>query len=610
MTPAWATRWVQSWTKLRFGLPILVKDLTELAARRRTYIVRTVYAALLFVAFTLFFMVAVSNRGSTYRLLGAGRGMLEFLIVIQLVGIYLFLPAMVVDSIAGEKERGTLALLFSTDLRPWEILLQKYFSRLIPMFTFLLLSLPLMAVAYSFGGFSSRRLLLAAYVIFTTCMQVAAFALVWSAFCRTTSEATGATYSGAILLFIATVLLSFLLSEYYGFRNGYAFSPMISVFPSMLLIGVPFGGLPAGAAAMPWVWTLLFLLAARRFLVTRGFVKKKRPKDLFKQAHKLLLLLMSLRKGFRAGRRHRPVGDLPGRDPVTWRELASSSLRTPGGFAFTAAVFGLVLGGAAAIFVHQIGFHDGQGSIGVSLIVFGVWLVGAVSVTVKSASAFGLERANNTLTLLLTTPLTGREIVAQKAAAVRRRALLIFVLLGALFLVEVILDTRWGSGHYRRGLYGYQSEHGRHQGLDFGQFGYLLVSFLSVVVYLSMVGWVAGWIGLRLRKQAHATGLAFGAIFGICVAPFFLAPIVAELTGTYIRSGPQWLFAFSPGTIVVLTEFANFDDIFHEMFDTHAAWPILLNFTLHGGIALFFRRLCLANADRYLGRPVSSGDPE
>ncbi|MHC4251358.1 MAG: hypothetical protein ACYS9X_19735, partial [Planctomycetota bacterium] len=42
--------WVRSARKIRFGLPVLMKDLTELAARRRTYIVRSVYASLLFMA--------------------------------------------------------------------------------------------------------------------------------------------------------------------------------------------------------------------------------------------------------------------------------------------------------------------------------------------------------------------------------------------------------------------------------------------------------------------------------------------------------------------------------------------------------------------------------
>ena len=44
-----------------------------------------------------------------------------------------------------------------TRLGPFTILFEKLLSRLVPMFTFLLLSLPLMAFAYSLGGVSTRR---------------------------------------------------------------------------------------------------------------------------------------------------------------------------------------------------------------------------------------------------------------------------------------------------------------------------------------------------------------------------------------------------------------------------------------------------------------------
>jgi len=608
-TPTRASRWWQGVKNLRHGMPVLIKDLTELAARRRTYIVRTVYASLLFISFAIFFFALASDRGhSLYRMLGSGKEILVFLIVIQLVGVYLFLPAMVVPSIAGEKERGTLGLLFTTDLGPWEILLQKYLSRLAPMFMFLLLSLPLMAVAYSFGGLSSRKVLVAAYVIFTTCMQVAAFALMWSTFCRNTSEATGATYAGAIILSVAMVLFSLLLTEEFRIRSGHAFIPMISVFPWMLLTGAPMGGLPTGAAVMPWGWTVLFLVLARRFLVRRAFLKKKRPKSLLRHAKDLFRFLISLRKGLRGLRTrkiHKPVGDLPGKRPITWRELASSSLRTPGSFAFTAGVLGSILVGATLLFAHWIGFDDNDRGVAPIFVVFGVWVAGALAITTKSSSIFSLERANNTLELLITTPLTGREIVAEKAAAVRRRALLIYALLGALFIIEVILDTRWGLGRnrYYRGYYG-------HYDSDLGQIGYLVVSFLSVPIYLWMAGWLAGWIGLRFRKQAHATGLAFGSIFGICVGPLVLAGVVSALSGVRMGRGPEWLLALSPATIVVLTELANLDNLFEEAFDAPAAVPIILNWIVCIGIGATFRSLSLRNADRYLGRPVSSGGSE
>ena len=42
---------------------------------------------------------------------------------------------MMASAISQEKERDTLGLLFLTDLTPWELTLQKYIGRLIPMLT-------------------------------------------------------------------------------------------------------------------------------------------------------------------------------------------------------------------------------------------------------------------------------------------------------------------------------------------------------------------------------------------------------------------------------------------------------------------------------------------
>lgn len=590
MTPGWASR-------IRFGLPLLAKDLTELAARRRTYVVRSVYAALLFISFAIFFYGTVAGRRDVFLVLGAGRAMSQFLIIVQLTGIYLFLPAMVSGAITEEKEKRTLELLFATDLGPWEILLQKYIGRIIPMFTFLLLSLPLLAVAYSFGGVDTGWFAVAVYVLFTTCMQVAAFALMWSTICRTSSEAIGGTYGAGILIFMTVGILSLLLAQPIYLGNSYAFSPLISVFPPMLLIGVPFGGLPAGAAAMPWAWTALFLLGARFFLVRRAHVPAKKRRGLFRRLNDWMAAARSTTRG-RGRSRH--AGDFPGDRPIAWREVGKTSLGSVNGFVVTGLVLGLPVLIAAWILSSWIG--QSPPSIGVTLVVFALWVGAALSITVKSASAFTLERTNGTLELLLTTPLTGREIVSQKAAAVRRRILLMTLLLGVLFVWEVVLESATPPRRsYSHGYYG----SGRN--LDFGPLGYLMIAFLSVPVYLSAAGWVATWLGLRSRKRSRATMLSLGVVFSWCVGPFILAAVIMSLSGSYRE--PVWLFAFSPATIVVLTELANYDNTFHELFGTGAGLPIALSFALYGGTALVFRSLCLTNADRYLGRPAATGAP-
>jgi ABC-type transport system involved in multi-copper enzyme maturation permease subunit len=593
--------WVRSARKIRFGLPVLIKDLTELAARRRTYIVRSVYASLLFMAFALFFMAEVSRRGLEYRLMGAGRDMLEFLTIVQLVGVYLFLPAMVAPCIAGEKERGTLGLLFTTDLGPWEILVQKYLGRLAPMFMFLLLSLPLMAVAYTYGGFSSERLLLAAYVIFTTCMQIAAWALMWSAFCRNTSEATGAMYSGAVILGILLGILTGIAGEILGWHGDKVALVICGGFAPPVLLerwwGVSWDFM-AFLGILPWVWTALFLLLAKRFLVKRAFKRKARSiqrmlRDLGRFVGSRIFMIV--KPSSRVGRTRRISVDLAGERPVAWRELSHSSLGTPGGLLLAATLVGVPVIVAAGIFESYMWPADR----GVAFVfaVWAVWAMSALAVTAKSVSAFSLERANQTLELLVTTPLTGREIVSQKAAAIRRRVLLALLLLGVLFIMGACLAYGLRTGN-------------RWSRADLGFLGYLFVSFLSVPIYLWMAGWLAGWIGLRFRKQAHATAIAFGAIFGVCVVPPIAAGILMEFTRSYGSGGPAWLFSLSPATIIVLTEIAKFEDVFDDVFDSVPAVPVILNWIVCIGIGATFRSLCLRNADRYLGRPVASGAPE
>src|SRR5262245_66682174 len=77
-----------------FELPLLAKELNEQAARKRTYILRFAYAALLFVgACGLFYGNFLQGGNGSSRGLGQGKLMFEKLVKIQFVGIYLFVPA-------------------------------------------------------------------------------------------------------------------------------------------------------------------------------------------------------------------------------------------------------------------------------------------------------------------------------------------------------------------------------------------------------------------------------------------------------------------------------------------------------------------------------------
>ncbi len=190
------------------GLPLLAKELTEQAARRRTFVIRVVYATILFLTASLFFYETLSVAGaSPLAVLGRGKNMFAVLVGLQFAGIYFFMPAMTCSVITQEKERASLQLLFLTRLGPWTILFEKLLGRMVPMGCFLLLSLPLLGFAYTLGGVSREMLWKGTWLLSLATIQMGTLALMCSAFFRTTVGAFMASYLIAFLMFFGPYFL-------------------------------------------------------------------------------------------------------------------------------------------------------------------------------------------------------------------------------------------------------------------------------------------------------------------------------------------------------------------------------------------------------------------
>ena len=179
----------------KFGMPLLARELIQLAARRRTYVVRVLYAVVLYGAALWFYRGWVGMfPADSFEALGQGKPLFEQLVRWQFLGIYLFLPAMTCGAITSEKERQTLPLLRLTKLSGWTILIEKLVSRLMEMGTFLLLPLPLAAMSYGLGGVEVTDVVKAVYVLSITALQVGCFALLCSTWFRTTAGAMVGVY--------------------------------------------------------------------------------------------------------------------------------------------------------------------------------------------------------------------------------------------------------------------------------------------------------------------------------------------------------------------------------------------------------------------------------
>jgi ABC-type transport system involved in multi-copper enzyme maturation permease subunit len=578
------------------GFPLLAKELTELAARKRTYVVRVLYALALFTMFGFFLHETMRHYGLNtgfqvnLSMMGVGKRIFEFVVFVQFVGIYLFLPAMMAGVITHEKERDSFALLMLTDLRPREILLEKYLSRLIPMFSFLLLAMPMMAIAYSLGGIGTSYLWSGIWLLSWTCLQVGAIALMCSAFCRTTVAAIISSYivGGLFYFSIAIVAITQMILTGRNYVRWANDEDLVFLFVAPVIFDDS-----AGIGFDDVVWrsipivatTLFFLLLARFFLLRRAFVPARhRIRQFFAWLDRTFFRFNRLLGGIAL---RRGGEDLPLDQPVAWRELSRRSLGQPQHlFRILVAIMLplLVVLGWGIEKSLSSSYHRGGTEAWLSGILFILWPLAVLVVATMGVNAVAAERANQTLHVLLTTPITGREIVRQKMRAVRRIMMVLAVPLVTVLVCEAVLEA-WSE---YRGFW--EAKYGDPVAVD------LVAGVASVLIYLPMVGWLGMLIGLRVKSRTRALLTVLVVIIGWCAGwPFFL--LLIDNFNILIRHVEEGWYILSPALMVVLSEVGNIDEL--EMGQWGATG---VNCAIFWSVYLVLRFICLRWADRWLGR--------
>ncbi|MFH0910529.1 MAG: ABC transporter permease [Planctomycetota bacterium] len=578
---------------LRWGMPLLARELVEMAAQRRTYVLRTVYALLLFVAFLFYLDQTVYAARDPMSVLGRGKELFDFLIAAQAWGIYLFLPAMMSGVIALEKERSTLALLLITDMRPWEILLQKYLSRLITMFSYLLLSMPLMAIAFAIGGISTDNLLSGVYVLALTCLQVGAFSLLCSTWFAGANASLIASYLGGFVVFF---LYSFIVEVLWNvfrlwiFRyDEWGFLPL-TLYNSLgddlrktVMHSIPIG-----------ISVVLFLVLARVVFYKRALLAPKGWMLLF---FKCLDRIYNWLNRFAGG--VVLVGEknsLPVDEPIAWLETEKQAL---GQFRYLFRVEIVLMLPVIFVLLEYYVSNDISDRLAFSkAMVMFLWCVAALVFAILSANMIPQERMRETLPALLATPLSGREILLQKMKGLRRLMFVFWAPFFVLFLLEA-----WGRVGFKRinsYLYGFQDAPPLLQVIESIPVRYLLVSVLTVVLYLPLVSWVGMWLGMKCRNRMRAVFLALSILTAWCMLPyavaFLLSGIFYPFAPPLLESSANLLFFSPAATIMVNEAFPR---------DVREINPVLfftLSFLSQGGVLWLVRRECLRKADRYLGR--------
>jgi ABC-type transport system involved in multi-copper enzyme maturation permease subunit len=542
---------------LSVRLPILVKDLTELAAQRRTYLIRAAYGLVLFTGSCVLFYANLGVAASARQTLGRGATYFSLLLTFQLVAMYLVVPLLTASAIAGERQRATLVLLILSPLTPRQIVLQKYFSRMTPVLSFVFLSFPLLAITYTFGGVTIAELLLGIIVLTFVCLELGAFGIMCSAWCATTAQALGATYVGALLFPWLCSGVCCTLPAGWMNASGPASVPRIAAVVA------------SGFSAFS---TAACLTIAETVLASRALTSSDRSVPPLLRILDRFFEALNWFAGGVVLLRDRP--GLPAREPIRWRETRKKAFGTPRYLARVLLAVelpilllapALRLSGSPALQEQRL------------LIILNItWMTTALLVALFAASVVSQERSRQSLIVLLTTPLTAREILDQKLAGVDRLMAVLAVPLATLCLFQFW----WHSPT---------------------SFEYLLLSAASLAIYLPTVKWLATGLGLRMRTQLIAI------VATVCVLAVWtvaLALAVPVLSQFHADSPPirALMFVLSPFDVLRAIQNAAITDMAFVPNSRERYFPFLLHFAFYGALCLLLRHRCFRHIDRHLGR--------
>ena len=593
------------------GLPLIVKELLEQSARRRTWWLRSVYALLAFFAAVSISAAMLHQNwsGSPFQILGQGAELFAMFSGIQFFGIYLFMPAMTSPLLTAEKERDTLSLLFLTRLSPWGIIIGKLISRLVPMFLLLALSLPLSAFAYSLGGFEQSLIWMTIWILGLTVFQIATLGLMCSAFFRSTVGAFIATYVLGFLMLFGPVMFDEMthsvrfIHEYLqavfgtqtvlGFQR-YSFSGMF--FAPMVLFENGPGMFGTTSIWHPFLRTVpiltlstIFLLLTRAFIVSRAFVERRNL--LLVAFRKLDRVFWQLNEQF--GRGVVLAGGsetLPRSQPVAWREVTKKTLGTT---RYLVRVFIGLEFPVLFICAMSVGGNDASWNGMLAMLQFIVWVVAVLLICVHSASLFAAERTHQTLDVLLTTPMTNRDLFWQKLRGLLRLT----------FVVSIPLMTVYGFEAWLRGdTYSWSTFGGspawRNGRVALPTVCYLVSGIGTMLIYFPMFAGVATLAGLKLKTQTRAIFATLGIIVAWNLLPTLVLTPLFGIVRFRWSEGAEYYLMSIPAVMIGANQFREFT----------APWTALtVNCVWYGAITVGLWTMCLTRFDGMLGRFDSKG---
>ena len=417
---------MQSLNPSRLAGPVLDKELRVSSRRKRNYFLRFTYVCLLtgFIAFAWFFTTRIGGSTSaTYqvsRMSVTGRYVTSTIIWFQFVAIQLVAIVMLSNAISDEIYHRTLGLLMTTPISSIQIVIGKLFSKLLQLVLLLAISMPVLAIIRIFGGAPWAYIVSSLGITMTAAIFAGSMSLFFSISNRHSHSVIVRTVLVCFLFYIGPPVVVQLLQLAYQIRMVPVM--WLSYINPFMTLGFTTQYMLTPASAAPVMsWPLhcviMLTLSALLLIVSAFCIRKVGLRQatgqggIFLSRKERRIADKKLKTGkvlYAVSRRIRPIKG----PPVIWKEmmtLLTKNLRA--GSIITSIVAVLIL---AAVYGY-CAYADLLGSHGTQIAFIIIYFFfGLLRTATSAGTSITTEKEAQTWPILLTTPLSEKQIVLEK----------------------------------------------------------------------------------------------------------------------------------------------------------------------------------------------------
>jgi ABC-2 type transport system permease protein len=406
--------------------PIFEKELRVSSRRKRNYLLRFAYLALLtvFVTFVWFFTVrsggSVSRVYQISRMSGAGRYITTTITWFQFLAVQLIAVVMLSTAIGDEIHNRTLGLLMTTPINSFQIVIGKLLSKLLQLALLLAISMPLLAIVRVFGGVPWDYVISSICVTLTAAIFAGSLSLAFSIYNRQAHSVIVRTVLVCFLLYVVPLIAVQLLQSIYQVRLA-ADAVLLYTNPFIVMVSGTRNMLSASVGAPVLFWRLHCAIMAGASALLLAFstvcVRRVALRQATGQAG-----MFSSRKERRAAAGKRRAG--PGSTaisrqskrvkgpPIVWKEMMSLWVKRSRLRDIFTVVFAVLILATAYGYCGYAGYLGSSGAHTAFILVY--FFFGLFRTATSAATSITSEKEARTWPILLTTPLTERQIVFSK----------------------------------------------------------------------------------------------------------------------------------------------------------------------------------------------------